>query len=146
MNTLFGEVPDPVEEQVEKFDFLKHFFMLLDDLHFKKKNLTTEEYFGKVYVPFMVNKGMSQFHDTLMLANDMNMAYHLPIRMQHDFYFYGVKKASRRGGKWPKAEKDETLELVKQYFGYNDLKAKQALSILKDEQITIIKESFQGGR
>jgi hypothetical protein len=39
------------------------------------------------------------------------------------------------------------LEYVKEYYGYSNEKAKQALNILKDEQIEFIKDSLnKGGR
>jgi hypothetical protein len=41
----------------------------------------------------------------------------------------------------------KNLEYVKEYYGYSNEKAKQALNILKDEQIEFIKEALnKGGR
>ena len=41
----------------------------------------------------------------------------------------------------------DDLEYVKEYYGYSNEKAKQALSILTKEQIEHIKKSlFKGGR
>jgi hypothetical protein len=149
MHTLFGEIPDTIEEPTKKSDekTLK-IWDLLDDLKFNKKNLSSEEDFEKLYQPFMVNKGMSQLSATIMYANEMNMSYHLNKKMQHDFYFYMVPKLNRqknRTGKWARPEKSQKLEMVKQYFGYNDTKAKKALAILDDEQLKMIKEEFIKG-
>ena len=48
--------------------------------------------------------------------------------------------------RWPKkATPDENLELVKQAFGYNDVKAKAALLLLSEHQITTIKAMFIKG-
>jgi len=46
-----------------------------------------------------------------------------------------------------KANKSKNLEYVKEYFGYNNEKAKQALDILSDDDIAMIKERLnKGGR
>jgi len=46
-----------------------------------------------------------------------------------------------------KAKKLENLEYVKEYYGYNNEKARAALDILNDEQISAIKAKLnKGGR
>ena len=46
-----------------------------------------------------------------------------------------------------KASKQKDLEVVKEYYGYSNEKAKEALSILTDKQIEDIKISLsKGGR
>ena len=46
-----------------------------------------------------------------------------------------------------KASKQTNLEYVKEYYGYNNEKARSALKILSDEQIKAIKDSLdKGGR
>ena len=48
---------------------------------------------------------------------------------------------------WVKATKLENLEYVKEFYGYNNEKAKVALTILNDKQIATIKEKlYKGGR
>jgi len=47
----------------------------------------------------------------------------------------------------PISSKLNNLEYVKEYYGYNNEKAKSALKILNDEQIKAIKDSLnKGGR
>ena len=47
---------------------------------------------------------------------------------------------------WQKVDKNSDLDAVKEYFGFNNEKAKQALRILNSEQITSIKEkTIKGG-
>jgi hypothetical protein len=58
-----------------------------------------------------------------------------------------IRKKKRFGGKWLSQAKLKNLEYVKEYYGYSNEKAKQALNILKDEQIEFIKDTlFKGGR
>ena len=46
-----------------------------------------------------------------------------------------------------KADEFSDIEVVKKYYGYSNSKAKQALSLLSPDQITIIRQKVdQGGR
>lgn len=121
-------------------------FDLIQTLSTTKK-LKDDGEFDSAYIPFIINKGMSFFVDTILLANEMNMNTHLSRKQQYDFYFHSVLPR-KRYSKWPKKNiEDENLEMVKQFFGYNNEKAKQALTLLNDEQIKKIKETFiKGGR
>ena len=44
-----------------------------------------------------------------------------------------------------KAKKLKNIECVKEYYGYNNEKAKSALNLLNDEQIKTIKDSLNKG-
>ena len=46
---------------------------------------------------------------------------------------------------WQKAEVLKDIQCVKEFFGYNNQKAKDALSILTDEQIAEIKIRIDKG-
>jgi len=76
------------------------------------------------------------------------MGYHfLDKKVQFHFLINSIRKKKRFGGKWLSQAKLKNLEYVKEYYGYSNEKAKQALSILKDEQIEFIKETLnKGGR
>ena len=51
----------------------------------------------------------------------------------------------KRFSPWAKAKKLDELEYVKEYYGYNNEKAKVALDILDDEQISAIKRRTRKG-
>jgi hypothetical protein len=46
---------------------------------------------------------------------------------------------------WQKTSAIKDIDCVKQYFGYSNEKAKEALRILTDEQITLIKAKTDKG-
>jgi hypothetical protein len=46
---------------------------------------------------------------------------------------------------WQKMLAVKDIDCVKEYFGYSNEKAKEALRILTDEQITLIKEKLEKG-
>ena len=81
-----------------------------------------------------------------MLVNEVNQHPHLDKKLQFDFLLNSVR-ARKRFSPWLKADKLENLEYVKEFYGYNNEKAKVALTILNDKQIATIKEKlYKGGR
>ena len=98
----------------------------------------------KDYPPYIINKCLSGFRDTVFIANEMNINSHLPNKFQYDF-FINIVRPRKRFTPWVRKEKIETLELVKQYYGYSNEKAKSALKILTNKQIEFIKQRMNTG-
>ena len=98
----------------------------------------------KDYNAYLVNKGLSYFIDTILFANEMNSHHHLDAKLQND-YLINTIRPKKRFAKWVKKLSEDDLELVKLYYGYNDEKARQALSILSDAQLTLIKKKQEKG-
>ena len=120
----------------------------LNSINYTKENLldSEDEMWEKKYPPFIVNRCLSGSQDTLMLVNEINQHPHLDKKLQFDFLLNSVR-ARKRFSPWLKADKLENLEYVKEFYGYNNEKAKAALDILNDEQISAIKEKLnKGGR
>ena len=117
------------------FDFVK-------DLSFNKKNIYNEET-EKEYIPFIINRAFSYHIDTVIYANEMNMAVSLDKKLQHD-YFINIIRKSKRFANWYKKNKDveDKITLVMEYYGYNHNRAKEVLSILSDDQINVIQEKI----
>ena len=100
----------------------------------------------KKYSSFIVNKCVAPFPDTVMLLNEINQLHHLDNKLQFDFLINSLRPR-KRFTPWLKATKLENLEYVKEFYGYNNEKAKAALDILNDEQISAIKTRLnKGGR
>lgn len=118
-------------------------FDIIGDISLNKKRLIKETN-EKDYPPFMVNRGLSYFIDTIMYANDMNLNHHIDKIMQHDYLFYSIRKA-KRFSKWAKQKKHSDIEIIQEYYGYNHDKAKVALSILSDDQMKTIKKKLEKG-
>ena len=105
-----------------------------------------DEQWEKKYPPFIVNKCLMPFQDTILFVNEMNQYPQLDKKLQCDFYLNSLRSRNRYTP-WMKAKKLETLECVKEYYGYNNEKARVALDILDDEQISAIKQKLdKGGR
>jgi hypothetical protein len=100
----------------------------------------------KDYNSFMVNRGLSYFHDTVLMANEMNRWHHIDHRLQFDFFINIIRKR-KRFSKWLKPETVSDVEVVKEYYGYSNEKARQALTLLTSEQINDLKKKvYKGGR
>ena len=107
---------------------------------------TEDEQWEKKYPPYIVNKCVAPFQDTIMLVNEINQFHHLDKKLQFDFLINSLRPR-KRYTPWVKAMKLENLEYVKEFYGYNNEKAKVALDILDDEQISAIKQKMnKGGR
>ena len=100
----------------------------------------------KSYNPFLTNRALSYHNDTVFFANEMNTRHHLDNLLQYDFLL-NIVRPKKRYAKWSKKDNDGDVLIVKEYFGYNDTKARQALAILTPEQLTTIRITLQkGGR
>ena len=113
--------------------------------HTKETLLDTEdEEWEKKYPPFIINKCVYPFQDTIMLVNEINQLPHLDKKLQFDFLLNSIR-SRKRFTPWLKANRIEDLEFIKEYYGYSNEKAKQALDILSDVQIASIKKKLDKG-
>jgi len=120
----------------------------LNSINFRKNNLMdgNDPMWEKKYPTYIINKCLAPFSDTISLINEMNRLHHTDSKMQYDFLLNSVR-SRKRFAPWMKASKSKNLEYVKEYYGYSNEKAKEALSILNDKQIDDIKISLsKGGR
>ena len=117
----------------------------LKSINETKQNILDEDPTEK-YPAFIVNKCIAPFPDTIHLVNEMNLHNHLDKKLQFDFLLNSIR-TRKRFTPWMKASKQKNLEYVKEYYGYNNEKARSALKVLSDEQIKAIKDSLdKGGR
>jgi len=141
--SLFG---NPVEKPAEvpykapaisPFDFI-------NAIHYSKDNLIVDDWSEKQYNPYIINKGLSYGHDTVIPANEMNSRPHLDKILQFDFLI-NIIRPKKRFNKWIKAEKIDDLEVVKEYYGYSTEKAKQVLPLLNDSIIIELRKRITKG-
>ena len=116
-------------------------FEFIKSIPSSKKDIMENE---KDYNAFMVNRGLSYFPDTVLFANEMNKYPNLDKDMQYNFYLNTLRK-KKRFSPWLRKEKVTDLQCVKQYYGYSNEKASQALKILSKEQLEFIKQRLETG-
>ena len=100
----------------------------------KKNILDDDPDAARKYPAYVVNRCLSSFTDTVLYANEMNKNSHLPNKMQYDFFINSVKPR-KRFSPWARKDSIDYLDVVKEYYGYNDDKALQALRILTKNQL-----------
>jgi hypothetical protein len=119
-------------------------FDYLNSINMTKKNLMVDEQSEKDYVPFIVNRGLGYFQDTVLLANEMNVNCHIDSKLQYDF-LKGTVSKRKRFSKWLKAEDDEKVDIIRKYFGYNHTVAKSVSHLFDVEQLNTLKKRLDKG-
>ncbi len=123
-------------------------FDYLNAINYDKTDLMTgtdnDQLAESDYQPFLINRGLSQHVDTIMYANVMNQYPNLDKKLQFD-YLINIVRKKKRYAKWAKASEDFDLEAVKQYYGLNTQKASDALRVLTEKQLHLIKEKLKTG-
>ena len=126
-------------KKISPFDFANSIY--------NKDNLIVDERTEKEYNPFIVNRAMGFGKDTCIAANEMNARPHLDNKLQYDFLMDVVTKG-KRYNKWLKGE-EEDIKAIQDFFGYSFIKAKEALNLLSETQIDLIKvhlNTSKGGK
>ena len=120
--------------------------IILKAINETKKDIMVDDVSEKEYNAFIINRGLSFFNDTVIYANEMNKYHHLDNRLQFDFFINIIRK-KKRFTKWIKPQEIENLELIKEYYGYSNAKAKSVLSLLNNEQLEqLTQRIYKGGK
>tara|TARA_B100000902_G_scaffold123588_1_gene123615 strand:- start:3199 stop:3642 length:444 start_codon:yes stop_codon:yes gene_type:complete len=125
------------KKAISPFDFA-------NSINYTKENLMVDDWSEKQYNAFIINKSLSHGIDTVVAANEMNARPHLDAKLQYDF-LQGFVRKKKRFNKWLKAEKEENLEIIKEYFGYSNVRAQEALRLLSEADIEAIKGLLKKG-
>lgn len=117
-------------------------FDFLNTINDTKKNLMNiDPGCERIYVPFVINKSLSYFPETLFESNMMNFYNNLSKKMQYDYYLLKLSK-KKRFCKWHKDKTTniEEIQIIKAYYGYSDKKAIEASKILSKNEIETLKK------
>ena len=121
-------------------------FEYANAINYTKRDIMVDDIAEKAYLPYMINRQLSYFPDTVLAANEMNRHHHIDNRLQFDFFINIIRKR-KRFSKWFKPEQISDLETIKSYYGYSNEKARQVLHLLSTEQINELKNKVaKGGR
>ena len=117
----------------------------LNSINFNKDNLIEEDpAVIKDYAPYIINRCLSGTIDSILFANEMNKYPNLDKDMQYNFYLNTLRK-KKRFSPWLRKDKVTDLQSVKQYYGYSNEKASQALKILSKQQLEFIRQRLDTG-
>jgi hypothetical protein len=121
-------------------------FDYVNSINITKKDIMHDDISEKAYPAFMVNRALSYFNDTVLYANEMNMHHHIDNKLQYHFLINIIRK-KKRFSKWLKPQEVDNLELIKEYYGYSNEKAKSVLPLFNNEQIELLKQRiYKGGK
>ena len=111
--------------------------------HTKKPLLDTDdEFVEKDYVPFVVNRCLSYFPDTIFHVNQLNQFLHAEKKLHFDYLLNSIRKR-KRFSKWLKTEKIDEIEVVKKHYNYSYKRAKEVLPLLSKAEIEEIKSLYK---
>ena len=116
----------------------------LNSINFTKENLLEDSSTVSEYPPYIINRCLSGHLDCVLFANEMNKYSFLDKDMQYTFYLNTLRK-KKRFSPWLRKEQVTDLQCVKQYYGYSNEKASQALKILSQQQLDYIKQRLETG-
>ena len=118
---------------------------VLNSINHKKESIMDEDHLAeKEYVPFVVNKCLSYFSDTIFHVNEMNLRPNMDKKMQYDFLLQSVRKR-KRFSKWMKKDKPDDLQLVIDHYSVNKKKAEEYIEILGEDGIEKLREASKKG-
>jgi hypothetical protein len=118
----------------------------LNAINHSKENVmdSDDSMWEKKYPSFIVNKVLSAFEDCILLVNELNTRPHMDKKLQFMFFLNTIR-IRKRFSPWLRKSKISDLDVCKEYYGYNNEKAKEALQILTKKQLRIIKEKLNRG-
>ena len=117
----------------------------LKTINYTKENIMSVDPLTETkYPPFIINKSLSYFTDTVLHANEMNRYAHLDNRLQYEYYLNAVRKR-KRFSRWDKNNKSEKFDLIKEYYGYSDRKVNDVMDLISDEELGEIKQLLDTG-
>ena len=117
------------------FEYVNAINTTKQDLIRKSENPGLAE---KDYSPFLVNRALSYFIDTILHANEMNMVNHVDSMLQNDYYLNSIR-VSKRFSKWAKPVESSDVESIQEYYKVNSKRALEISKVLTREQIDLIK-------
>lgn len=128
-------------EKANPFDFV-------NAINKSKENLfETRNYTDSDYNKFIVNRAMSQYSDTIFIANEANKTLNnIPNKSHFNFYRF-IVPSKKRYSKWGKADISKKVETIMQYYDYSLQRALEVESIFSEDDIKNMKEIMDtGGR
>ncbi len=124
--------------------FVSPFEFVNDISHAIKDLMKDQPECERLYQPFLVNRALSYFPDTIMYANEVNRRHATENKLQYHFLLNSIRPL-KRFAKWVKKVENNDFDAIQQYYGYSNGKTVQAMSLLSSDQINLVKEKLQKG-
>ena len=122
------------------FDYVKSIQKSKIDLIRKSNNINAI----KDYNPYLTNKALSFYADSIFYANDMNFYNQLDKDQQYGYLINTVRSMNRQFT-WFKREKDSDIETIMKYYSMNRQRARETIKFLSKDNIKNIKAQLNEG-
>lgn len=101
---------------------------------------------AREYVPFIINRGLSQHVDCILYANEMNKNPQISKKRHFDFLFHSIPKKVRRG-KWAKFEDSnkDVIDLIVRKYSVSRERAMEYVKLLDQSDLKALQESYSIG-
>ena len=123
-------------------------FEFVNAINITKKDIIREsdnpDLMEKQYNPYIINRSLSNFIDTILYSNEINKNPHIDSKLQFDYYLNSVRSA-KRFSKWHKREENPDIESIQEYYKVNYARALEYSKVLTAEQIDHIKQRIIKG-
>ena len=118
----------------------------LNSINHSKENLIRDgdEREEKSYAPFVINRCLSYFPDTILLVNAANSIPNIEKIFHYEYLLHSVRKR-KRFSKWLKKESREEIDWIKEYYNVSTKRAEEYADLLSDEQLEDIKSKTTYG-
>lgn len=126
-------------------DFLKSINTTKENVFNEAENTNDRISIESEYSPFVINRCLSYFPDTIFIVEELNKRPNIPKYYQYLFLINIVRKRSRFK-KWDKIESQEDIKVIREYYNYGYNKALEVLKILSVDQIKSIKLELETKR
>jgi hypothetical protein len=120
-------------------------FDYVNSISDNKRDIYSESDGDATYVPFIVNRALSYYADTVLYANEINIHNQIPKQWQYDFLRNAIPRR-KRFSKWAKKPPvTDDVIAVQEKYKYSTEKAIEVLSILTPQQLQSIHQSMDKG-
>jgi hypothetical protein len=117
---------------------------VLNAINYDKTPLLEDDLQEKAYVPFVINRSLSYFPDTILYANQVNHYNQLDKKMQFDYLRLSLRPR-KRFSKWIKSQEEDDLQLIKDHYNYSNERATEVHRVLTPNQIEYIRSLYEYG-
>lgn len=141
MGLDLSEPIEPVKPVPPKDTFMLDVFGYVESILNSKENLmvTVEDERRYSEIRFMILKALSFYPDVILFVNEINSRPGMSARMEYEFLMGAIPGKKRKANKWSrKAAPSLYMQQVREYYGYNERKAEEAMKLLTIEQLAVI--------
>jgi len=114
-------------------------------MNYTKEDLFVEPQADKDYSPYVINRCLSYFIDTVMYVNEMNRFPEIPKKEQFNYFKSSIRQR-KRFSNWVKKVEDNNVEIVKEALNMSTRRATEIVDVLTDKDMEILRSRvYKGG-